>query len=167
MTPRRGRPLGGAFGLRGGRASSSGAGIAPVPPLTLGPINCANMLFSDSHPAAACASACVGSDDSWLIFTMTKRSDRWRRPRLTWADYRSTFPVSVCVEAVIPEICRHGAAVDYLPFLSAVLPGIGKPEQMRRSTETFPAHANRSDSVVAFRSQGRYVGLRRAQMQVV
>lgn len=69
--------------------------------------------------------------------------------------------------AVIPEIYRHGSAVDYLPFLSALLPGIGQPKQMRRSTETFPAHANRTESVVALKSQSRYVGLECAEMQVM
>lgn len=52
----------------------------------------------------------------------------------------------------------HGSAVDSLPSLPAVLPGIGKPEQMRGSPETFPAHADRTESVPAFKSQSRYVG---------
>ena len=114
------------------------------------------MLLSDSLPAAACVSAWPDSDDSWLIFTMTTRSDWWRCSRLTWADYRSTFPVRVYLEAVAAGICHHGSAVDDFPCLPAVPPGIGNPKQMRRSTETFPAHANRTESVIASKSQSRY-----------
>lgn len=86
---------------------------------------------------------------------MTTRSDRWRWSRLTWADYRSTFSPLVCVWQLSSS---HGSAVDSLPSLPAVLPGIGKPEQMRGSPETFPAHADRTESVLAFKSQSRYVG---------
>lgn len=70
------------------------------------------MLLSDSDSAASwvstCVSACVYSNDSFGSFTLKEtRTNRWRSPGLTWADYRSTFP----------DCAYLGAAVSEMPLL--------------------------------------------------